>query len=181
MMVNTHYMAWLAGIATEDHAIEWKYKRLFTQLMNTSFRWSAGIPLDENRAYDGKSLRRRFCKHTGENSAMMGEEEAPATVFEVLVALAMRIEADIMHDSEYGDRTSLWFKCMLESLGLIGCTDDDYDEGYVNAILEVFMDRQYEPCGRGGLFTTTDPTVFMPTMEIWQQAQVWLIHDVMKK
>lgn len=181
MMVNTHYIAWLTDIATDGHAYDCIYKRLFTQLMITPFRWSTGTPLDENRAYDGRGLRKKFCKHTGENSAMMSEEDVPASVFEVLVALAVRIEADIMHDSEYGDRTSLWFGHMIASLGLSECTDAIYDEAYVNTVLERFMDRCYEPCGRGGLFTTTDPTVLMPTIEIWQQAQIWLLHDIMKR
>lgn len=180
MTINVNYMAWLVDIATEGHASDCIYKRLFTQLMDTPFRWSAGIPLDENRAYDGRSLRQKFCRHTGARSAM-NEEDAPASVLEVLVALAMRIETDIMHNGEAGDRTSLWFASMIDSLGLTNCTDSAYDAPYVNAVLERWMDRNYEPCGRGGLFTTTDPTVLMPTIEIWQQAQIWLIHDIMKK
>lgn len=179
-MVNATYVIWLTDIATEGHAKDCRYIQLFAQLMNTPFRWCAGIPLDENRAYDGRSLRKKFCKHTGSDMAL-SPEDAPASVLEVLVALAMRIESDIMHDSEYGDRTSLWFKYMIESLGLDQCTDVAYDASYVNATLERFMDRQYEPCGRGGLFTTADPTVLMPTIEIWQQAQIWLLHDIMKR
>ena len=181
MIFNENYMVWLTTIATDGHAHDCIYKKLFTQLMSTSFRWSSGIPLDENRAYDGKSLRKKFYKYAASTSAMTSEEDVPAAVFEVMVALAMRIEADIMHDTEYGDRTSLWFGHMIASLGLAECNDANYDEAYVSSVLERFMDRCYEPCGRGGLFTTSDPTVLMPTIEIWQQAQIWLLHDIMKK
>ena len=181
MIFNENYMLWLTTIATDGHAHDCIYKKLFAQLMSTSFRWSSGIPLDENRAYDGKSLRKKFYKYAASTSAMTSEEDVPASVFEVMVALAMRIEADIMHDTEYGDRTSLWFGHMIASLGLAECNDANYDEVYVSSVLERFMDRCYEPCGRGGLFTTSDPTVLMPTIEIWQQAQIWLLHDIMKK
>ena len=123
MIFNENYMLWLTTIATDGHAHDCIYKKLFTQLMSTPFRWSSGIPLD-----------------------MTSDEDIPASVFEVMVALAMRIEADIMHDTEYGDRTSLWFGHMIASLGLAECNDANYDEAYVSSVLERFMDRCYEPC-----------------------------------
>ena len=39
MMVNTDYMAWLTDIATDGHAHDCIYRKLFTQLMTTPYRW----------------------------------------------------------------------------------------------------------------------------------------------
>lgn len=179
MTIIVNYMVWLTDIATGGHAKDCPFKKLFTQLMDTPFRWVDGIPLDENRANDGKSMRTKFIRHTGDTLEI--PDDVPASVLEVMVALADRIEREIMHNGAEGDRTSIWFHAMVHSLGLDECTDDGYDAPYVNAVLQRFMTRAYDQNGAGGLFTISNPDFMslpMPAMEIWQQANKWLMSEV---
>lgn len=183
MNINIEYLMWLINIATNGSAEHTVYKKLFTQLMDTPFKWVPAFPLDENRAADGVSLRGRYVKHTNNLYPMCMDVngEPPASVLEVMVALASRIENEIMHNGEEGNRTSCWFFNMLRSLGLNNCTDDSYDAPYVNAVLERFMSRSYAPNGMGGLFTIVSEPVDMLNLEIWAQANKWLMTEIVNK
>lgn len=185
MNINIGYLTWLVNIATNGSAECTVYHKLFSQLMDTPFKWIPAFPLDENRAADGISLRGRYAKHTNNPYPMCADVngEPPASVLEVLVALASRIENEIMHNGEEGDRTSCWFFNMLRSLGLNckNCVDDSYDAPYVNAVLERFMCRGYAPNGMGGLFTITSEPVNMLNLEIWAQANKWLMTEIVNK
>lgn len=185
MDINTEYLIWLVNIATNGSAECTVYHKLFSQLMDTPFKWVSAFPLDENRAADGISLRGRYAKHTSNPYPVCVDinGEPPASVLEVIVALASRIETEIMHNGEDGDRTSLWFFNMLRSLGLNykNCMDDSYDAPYVYAILERFMTRKYAPNGSGGLFTINTDDVNMLNLEIWAQANKWLMTEIVNK
>ena len=120
---------------------------------------------DDNRAGDGLDLRRLY--------GVIFEE--PCTVLELMIALSNRIEMDIMGNSNYGDRTGQWFWRMIYSLGLSSQNDINFDEGYVDYILNRFNRRQYAPNGEGGLFTVDHPRVPpMNEIEIWRQAMRYL-------
>lgn len=82
---------------------------------------------------------------------------------------------DIMGNSNYGDRTGQWFWRMIYSLGLSSQNDINFDEGYVDYVLDRFNKRQYAPNGEGGLFTVDFPRVPpMNEIEIWRQAMRYL-------
>lgn len=129
------------------------------------------MSLDGNRAEDGLSLRARYEDETGYSSMM---QNRPCSVLEMMVALAVRCEEDIMTDDVYGDRTPYWFDSMIFSLGLSGMTDPHYDEEYVADILYKFLYRQYGSNGRGGLFTINNPNIDVRSMEIWMQLNWYL-------
>lgn len=90
------------------------------------------------------------------------------TVLEIMTALAIRMEESIMGDEAYGDRTGQWFWNMIVSLGLGGLTDHFFDESYVDNILQRFMNREYEPNGKGSLFTVFGRND-MRDLSIWQE------------
>lgn len=82
-----------------------------------------------------------------------------------------------MDDPSYGDRSLQWFWGMIVSLGLGSMTDDLYDDDYVTYVLDRFMDRKYEPNGKGGLFTIRDCDRDLRTVEIWYQL-CWYLDSI---
>ena len=62
---------------------------------------------------------------------------------------------------------------MIESLGLLRMDDENYDKIVVKATMFNFLNRMYEPDGRGGLFYVPGRTD-MRDIEIWYQMNVWL-------
>ena len=134
-------------------------------LFTKEYSWT--LMMDENRAMDGLALRCAYDYHSPK----------PVSCLEVMVALALRMENDIMDDPAYGDRTSQWFCEMLVSLeNLYSMTDNRFDDEYACVILDRWMDNAYEPNGYGGLFTLSDCHKDVRTMEIWYQMQ-WYLHD----
>ena len=76
--------------------------------------------MDADRAEDGINLRYRFGYENGYESAMIASylDDRPCSVLEMMVALSMKMEEQIMDDPDIGDRTSVWFWKMIDNLGL---------------------------------------------------------------
>ena len=79
-----------------------------------------------------------------------------------------------MDDLEYGDRTAQWFWEMIVSLGLGSMTDDRFDRRFVEDVILDFMNRDYAPNGKGGLFTIRNYPYDMRDLEIWSQLNKYL-------
>ena len=127
---------------------------------------------DQNRAEDGINLRYRFAKNVypSESVGFILEcLDGPCSVLEMMLALANRCEEDYMDDPEFGDRTAQWFWGMITNLNLGSMIDVWYDKQYVDEVLYKFLNRKYEPDGRGGLFRIRDYKGDMRKMEIWHQ------------
>lgn len=75
-----------------------------------------------------------------------------------------------MEDMDIGSRTHLWFRQMLQSMGLAKFTDGYFDEAEAEKIVDDFLERRYSPNGSGGLFTTYSKSEDMRKLEIWYQA-----------
>jgi hypothetical protein len=87
----------------------------------------------------------------------------------MMVALSIRCEENIMDDPIVGDRTRQWFWDMIVNLGLGSMYDKNYDEWFIDKTINRFLDRQYEPNGKGGLFTVRNCKHDMRLFEIWYQ------------
>ena len=87
----------------------------------------------------------------------------------MMVALAIRCEENIMDDPSYGNRTGQWFWGMIVNLGLGFMTDSRFDEKFVDDVIFRFLNREYEPDGKGGLFTVRNCKYDLRTVEIWYQ------------
>ena len=74
--------------------------------------------MDENRAIDGLELRTDFEYETGEYLDKTSGLMPKCTVFEMLAALAIRCESQLMYNPSLGDRTSKWFFEFLDNLNL---------------------------------------------------------------
>jgi hypothetical protein len=156
------YFEWLCDTVgnTDD------YRRLLMRLHSIEFRYL--IPRDQNCAEHGVYLRYRFAGRDSEYIT------GPCSVLEMMVALALNCEEDIMDDPAMGDRTTQWFWKMVVNLGLGSMYDAKYDRDFVDKVVERFLNRDYEPDGRGGLFTVRNCNRDMRDMEIWNQMSFYI-------
>lgn len=170
--LNNEYFNWMYDIACADRfAKDISYRKLLTHLHSTRFRYS--IKRDSNRADDGVSLRYRFALSLGYDDVHYYITE-PCSVLEMILALAIRCEENIMDDTAFGNRTGQWFWGMVNNLGLGSMTDNQFDKLYVEEIIERFLDREYEPNGKGGLFTVRNCDRDLRDVEIWFQLCYYL-------
>ena len=144
------------------------------RLHSVDFTWM--IEMDANRAYDGIALRKRFEYECSLEPSTMDLYfgNRPCSILEMMIALAIACEEEIMDDQNYGDRTGQWFWSMIVSLGLGGMTDQRYNKGEVDNVIFRFLTRNYDRDGKGGLFTLPNCEVDMREMEIWGQ-MCWYI------
>lgn len=170
--IEASYFDWLCSKCdVHDH------KKLLCQLLDTEFTYS--IELDGNRAEDGVDLRYRFGKEHGiaQHRIATALDQRPCSVLEMMVALALRIEEEIMSDCEKGDRTGVWFKTMLQNLRLVTMDDRRYDERIVYERIRTFLDRQFAINGDGSLFRLRNPRRNMRNVEIWYAA-MWYLDEI---
>ena len=165
--IKDRYFDWLYNYVCKGRVnSRISYRKLFTLLHNIDFDFY--IHNDVNRAMDGIDLRNRF-------AAVIHDEDVtdvlddPCSVLEMILALAIRCEETIMDDPRYGDRTSQWFWDMLNNLGIGRMTDDIFDAKYVTKKIYIFMERQYDSNGKGGLFYIPGCKYDLRSVEIWSQ------------
>lgn len=160
------------------------YTMLCKELCEKKFRWS--IHNDDNRCEDGLNLRNIFID---ENQLDESHTEvkyflkAECTLFEVLVALAQRMN-DVMYDLEDQDnKSATWFHEMIKNLELDKFTDlhiykerfDPLAEAEIDDRLDTFLSRTYDFYGNGSLFPLKKrPRKDMANTEIWYQMMAWL-------
>lgn len=172
--LDKRYFNWLCGIVGKSRS----YGKLLRILYDTPFVYS--IPMDANRYEDGIALRYKFGDRHGIPEAIIASEldTSECSILEMMVALSINIESNIMSDDDFGDRTGSWFWTMINSLGLTTMVDKIFDPDKVNRILYVFQYRQYSPNGKGGLFTIKNPISDLRNTEIWMQA-MWYLDEVL--
>ncbi len=170
--VRSDYFEWMYDLMCQGRFAKGiTYRQLFTFLHDTEFIYF--VPYDENRAEDGIALRYRFCLfHNCEDLEYC--LDGPCSVLEMMVALAIRCEERIMADPEKGDRTTQWFWNMINSLGLSSMTDYNFNEWLVNDVITRFLKREYDPDGKGGLFTIKRWNHDARDTEIWRQLLAYL-------
>ena len=170
--VNDEYFEWLCDVINSDRfSKQTTYNKLLAHLHNIEFTWI--IPIDDNRADDGIQLRRKFSLHRND-MRLQGYIHGPCSVLEMMVALAIRCEEAIMDDVTIGDRTGQWFWGMIHNLGLSPMRDASFDVNYVDDVIARLLNRDYEPDGRGGLFTVRNCAYDMRDVEIWCQLSWYL-------
>lgn len=174
--IREDYFRWMSDIACDGrYSKHVTYDKLLRLLFSTEFTWL--IPLDENRAADGISLRYRFAVERGYRD-IPEELDGPCSVLEMILMLALRCEENIMDDPEYGDRKQQWFWSMINNLGLGSMYDIRFDLEYCENVIRAFLDREYEPNGKGGLFTIKNCDADLRDVEIWYQL-CWYLDSYM--
>ena len=169
--INDEYFEWLCELVDADrYDRQLSYRKLLMHLHNIEFTWL--IPRDGNRADDGIQLRRRFSLFRNDMS-LSRYIYGPCSVLEMMVALAIRCE-DFMDDTQLGDRTGQWFWGMIRNLGLSSMRDSGFNIEYVDDAIARFLNRDYDPDGKGGLFTVRHCVRDLRTVEIWCQLTWYL-------
>ena len=181
--LNDEYFEWMCGKVCDlpsgiDNEVYSRFAdgvgfdKLLAYLHDIEFTWI--LDMDSNRADDGLSLRYRFTYELGYESYVADYIEGPCSVLEMMVALAIHTEEDIMDDFRFGDRTGQWFWGMISSLGFNGMYDRRFNVYRADEIIERFLNRDYEPDGRGGLFTIRNCEYDMRDVEIHIQRNLYL-------
>jgi hypothetical protein len=163
--MRKEYFEWLCDFLDLDNLYS-SYDRLLRLLFRTPFAYI--LDRDENRALDGIGLRYRFGYERG-YEYYKEELFGPCSMLEMLIALSVRCEENIMDEPRIGNRTSQWFWGMIRTLGLGAMNDKYFDYDYCVDVLDRFMNRKYEPNGNGGLFCLKGTQEDLRNIEIWTQ------------
>lgn len=171
--IKEDYFYWLCGIIHADDP-DCSFFYLMEQLFNHEFYWS--VYNDDNRASDGELLRDDFLSQSGysDSDAIGG----PCTVLEMLVALACRIDEEIMWKPNE-NRTVVWFWEMIENLGLDGYDDDHVcpgDAQMIHYILDRWLSRKFRSDGVGSIFPLRGSSEDLRKVEIWYQMNFYFLH-----
>ena len=137
---------------------------LVRALSEVEFTWRH--PMDENRAIDGLDLRRDFEYETGDFLDKSSGLLPGCSMFEMLAALAIRCENQLMRNSLLGDRTSKWFFEFLDNLGILDC--DERDVEHIVDACEQFAD------GRKDMFPLKKKGIKQKNEQIWKQLMAYL-------
>ena len=173
--VTVDYFDWMYNLVCRNrYSKNISFKKVFSYLNNTKFTYT--IRMDLNRAKDGTELRRRYANEF-KIANIYDRICGPCSVLEMMIALAIRCEETIMDDENFGDRTDQWFWDMMKNLGLGHMDDDEFDEEYVSDVITRFLNRDYKPDGRGGLFFVRNCDIDLRDVEIWIQ-MLWYLDNI---
>lgn len=177
--ISKDYFDWLCKLIDYGGKVR-LYRKTLALLHEQEFIYI--MPKDANRYEDGIELRYRYgYEHRISYDDIRDDlDTKPCSVFEMMVALAVRCEDHIMSDPDRGERQSKWFWVMFDNLGLRPMTNSKFKECYpeILEIIDRLNYREYEPDGEGGLFTTSDPTKNMLEEEIWYQMMEYLKNEL---
>ncbi|HAQ03031.1 TPA: hypothetical protein DCQ22_04025 [Candidatus Nomurabacteria bacterium] len=144
---------------------------LLQDLHASPFIWS--VPNDDNRSEDGIQLRETYANlYPGYNYSLDGN----ASVLEMLIALAIQMDG-ILGDLNGWPKVANWFVELLQNLDLepyYGFRDADTRRLKNSQKLHVFLGREYDSNGRGGLFPLKHPEQDQRKVEIWYQLMAYL-------
>jgi hypothetical protein len=179
--LNDQYFEWMYQLVlNERYSKSRSYRKLISYLNDISFRFS--LPMDDNRSADGIDLRYRFGYEKSYDNRIIAQllDDHPCSVLEMMIALSMRCEENIMANPEVGNRLGQWFWDMLRNLGLIRMDDEHFDQDYVRYRINRMLDREYESNGEGGLFVVKNARRDLRSVEIWYQA-CWYLDEVLEE
>lgn len=144
------------------------FDTLFKTLHNLEFVWL--LPGDDNRAEDGKELRREFLIMGEFPDDLEWRTQIPCSVFEMLVAFSIRAEKNT------GTPARDWFWEFLRNLNLSEANDaSGIDPEEIQEVIDLFIWRNYPDNGDGGLFPLREPTRDQTELEVWEQFCDYLV------
>lgn len=163
-MKSKRYFNWMYSLAIGKSRRF--YRSLLLYLDSRTFTWS--MRMDVNREKDGLNLRKRFVEEEG--GTFTKPEGTPCSVLEMMVALCVRCEEQIMSNPDLGNRVPVWFMEMLRSMEIDDMVETYFDEIVAEEAVNRMLDREYDRDGHGGLFTCEESSKDMRRLEIWYQA-----------
>lgn len=170
------YFVWLYSHMARPYAknLSKRWWTLARMMHSRPFEWDEEkIPLDSNRAGDGRSMREYFIREYERRSPGLDDPwvngEAPS-VFEVFIAFANRFSYVCMM---YPGDTA--HEILLTNMGLYQYTDaNPPSEDDAGVLIDNFVYRRYNDWGEGGcMFVVPNSPVDLRDYEIWRQVIVW--------
>lgn len=161
--MNSEYFKFLFTMCESPY----RYEKLLRYLFETEFY--GVVPNDDNRCADGLQIREQF------NNL---NEEAPCSVLEMLIGLALRLEFELvqtMFEKSYKE----WFWILIDNLGLSWATNTalQSDTSRLKRAITRLLDRGYESNGEGGLFPLKNSKNDQRKVEIWYQMTEWVLEN----
>lgn len=144
-----------------------RYEQLLRLLY--SIEYIPACDMDNNRVADACEFRARWEEHTGNYVG-----EMIFSVLEVLIALSVRVEFNIMNNEKYGDRTGLWFWEMMANTGIDIYDDTAYDETAIRVAVNHAMSGRIDRDGNGGFFVVESSKYDMRKGDLWKQFMWYL-------
>lgn len=146
--------------------------KMFEILHNIEYRYS--INRDENREADGRDLRYEYAALEDLTVEERGEfMDHWVSVFEVLLALAIRINDDYIGDPS-DEHPEDFFLEMFENLGLDEIKNDRYAEDITESIVNKWLDREFDKDGFGSPFPLNRGIKDQRDVELWDQAMAYI-------
>lgn len=164
------YLVWLVGLVvdkeTEERAHASKY--MFDGLFEEPF--FDYIPNDDNRAAEGRGLRDRYTRETG-NQLNRRLYMGPCSLLEMIIALAHRFAWEVVSLDETVEQNIP--PCFWEMIDNLKLNPEHKNMGR----LSVLNKREYSSNGEGGLFPLRQPPTDQRETEIWYQLQAYVIEN----
>lgn len=95
--------------------------------------------LNTDRYEDAEQLRIDYGVDNNIKEVLSYFEDTPITVFEVLVALSIRLEKKVVPNNKKGDRTSQWFWALINDIGLGKQDDNHWDLNIIDKVIKEWM------------------------------------------
>ena len=170
------YFRWLIDML--DKKMVKKYSSLLLHLFKDSFIESKLAPMDVHRARDGVGLRTRFIQENKFTDEQLEElKYDDCSWLEMLIALSIRIDDQLMFDMNLGNRTDKWFWLIIGQMDLDRFDEDHYNYAKVKDKLNRFIRREYENGGKNGIFKCNFD---VRKVEIWYQMHSWFNENTPK-
>lgn len=168
-----HWLCDLAGVSVDGC----NYHLLLKELYNKKFYWS--VPNDDNRAYEGKNLREKFCDEENLRFDFISFDDE-VSMLELILGLAYRCDW-ILSDNTNNITISEWFWKILSNVGLDLFDDSQfYEVGgalKIDNILDKIIKRTYSKTGEGGLFPLKRAKKDQRKVELWYQMCRYLVEN----
>ena len=98
--------------------------------------------LNTDRYEDAEQLRIDYGIDNNIEDVLSYFKDTPITVFEVLVALSMRLEKKVIPNNKKGDRTSQWFWALINDIDLGKQDDECCDSNIIDEIVKEWMSEK---------------------------------------
>lgn len=175
--ILNEYFEWMYHLVCNDIKYnKLSYRKLFYFLHSVDY--IPRLEMDENRRIDGINFRYRFGYENGYSDEYIKRflDTRECSLLEMMIALAFRVEEQIMSDILAGNRVGQWFWTMVVNLGLGSMDDLNFDKNHCLSIVDNFLSQKYDKYGNGGLFVVNNPPRDMRDVDIWCQF-MWYLNE----
>ena len=163
------YFEWLCDYITVPGVKTNEYESALKFLFSVTFVEKNSM--DINRIKDALNLRNEYFREIGVRNEV-DEDTSDASVFEVLAALSIRCERDII--GEPGNE--IWGRLFWEMLHnvKVDMNNDTFDPTIAMGYIHKWLDREYKPNGVGGVFPLKKCFEDQTQRELWYQMQSYI-------